>query len=205
MYLFWAALALCCCLWASSSWGEQRLLSSCGAWASHGEGFSCWDAQALEQGPNLCPPHWQTDSEPLGPHGSSPSLLLSSLTRVTQATPDSKNPRQEFQGGAAGGQLHTRWLSSMIIISCDFCESGIREPLLGRFCSGSLSRLLGLHLKAHPHAAGWCWLTSGSLVSLHVGLSTVLADVYTRFLLLHSKLPYTQWIKIAPTYSLTVL
>ena len=37
-----------CCLWASTRWGEQELLSSCGARASHCSCFSCWGAQALE-------------------------------------------------------------------------------------------------------------------------------------------------------------
>ena len=36
-----AVLGLCCCMWAFSSCGEQRLLSSCGAWAPHCCGFSC--------------------------------------------------------------------------------------------------------------------------------------------------------------------
>ena len=46
-----AVLALCC--WASfpcqlfSSCGEQGLLYSCGAGASHCGGSSCWGAQAL--------------------------------------------------------------------------------------------------------------------------------------------------------------
>ena len=31
-----------------SSCGEQQLLSSCGAQASHCGGFSCWGARALE-------------------------------------------------------------------------------------------------------------------------------------------------------------
>ena len=30
-----------------SSWGERRLFSSCGAWASHGGGFPCCGAKAL--------------------------------------------------------------------------------------------------------------------------------------------------------------
>ena len=37
---FLAALGLCCCTWAFSSCSEHRLLSVCGAWASHCGGFS---------------------------------------------------------------------------------------------------------------------------------------------------------------------
>ena len=33
VYLFLAVLGLHCCVWVFSSCGEQRLLSSCGAWA----------------------------------------------------------------------------------------------------------------------------------------------------------------------------
>ena len=45
-YLFLASpLRLCCCTWATSSCGEQRLLSSCGAWVSHCDGFSCCRCQ----------------------------------------------------------------------------------------------------------------------------------------------------------------
>ena len=72
------------CTWTSSSCGEQRLLSSCGAQASHCSGFSCCSAWAighagsvvmahklscpmacgifLDQGSTLCPLHWQMDS-----------------------------------------------------------------------------------------------------------------------------------------------
>ena len=42
MYLFLAALGL-----PSSSCGEQELLSSCGVWASHCGGFSCFRAWVL--------------------------------------------------------------------------------------------------------------------------------------------------------------
>ena len=38
-YLFLVALGLGCCAQAFSSCGEQGLLSSCGAWASHCGGF----------------------------------------------------------------------------------------------------------------------------------------------------------------------
>ena len=45
MYLFLAALHLCCCMQAFSSFNEQGLLSSCSAWDSHRSGFSCCRAQ----------------------------------------------------------------------------------------------------------------------------------------------------------------
>ena len=47
IYLFLAELGLCFCLQAFSSCGDQGLLSSCGAWASHCSGFCCCRAQAL--------------------------------------------------------------------------------------------------------------------------------------------------------------
>ena len=45
--LFLVVLGLHHCAWAFSTCGEQRLLSSCGAWASHCSGFSCCAAQVL--------------------------------------------------------------------------------------------------------------------------------------------------------------
>ena len=39
-------LSLRCCMGAFSGCSERRLLSSCGAWASHGSGFFCCGAQA---------------------------------------------------------------------------------------------------------------------------------------------------------------
>ena len=42
-----AALGHCCCAWAFSNRGEQGLLPSCGAWASHSSGFSRCRAWAL--------------------------------------------------------------------------------------------------------------------------------------------------------------
>ena len=39
--LFLAVLGLCCCMCASSSCRELRLLYGCGAWASYSRGFSC--------------------------------------------------------------------------------------------------------------------------------------------------------------------
>ena len=47
-YLFLAELGLCCDTWAFSSCGEKGLLSSCGAWASHCRGSSCYGAQAQQ-------------------------------------------------------------------------------------------------------------------------------------------------------------
>ena len=45
-YLFLASpLGLCCCTWAISNCGEQGLLSSCGVWVSHCDGFSCCRCQ----------------------------------------------------------------------------------------------------------------------------------------------------------------
>ena len=48
IYLFLAVLGLAFCAWVFFSFGEQGLLSSCSAWASHCSGFSCHGAQALE-------------------------------------------------------------------------------------------------------------------------------------------------------------
>ena len=54
MYLFLAALGLCCCERAFSSCDEQGLLSSCGVQAAHRSGFSCslqlrlWGARAQQ-------------------------------------------------------------------------------------------------------------------------------------------------------------
>ena len=84
MYLFLAALRLCCCLWAFSGCGERgplffvvhRLLIamaslSCraqalGAWASvvvaHGLSCSVTCGIFLDQDSNPCPLHWQADS-----------------------------------------------------------------------------------------------------------------------------------------------
>ena len=44
----WLALYLCCCMWAFSSCREWEILSSCGAWASHCDGFSCCGFRTLE-------------------------------------------------------------------------------------------------------------------------------------------------------------
>ena len=46
-YLFLCVLDLSCCARASSSCGEQKLLSRCGARVSHCGAFSCCRAQAL--------------------------------------------------------------------------------------------------------------------------------------------------------------
>ena len=78
-----SALGLCCFAWAFSTCGQQGLLSSRGAWASHCNGFSCCGAQALgtqasevtvyglscsiahgifqDQGSNSHPLNWQAD------------------------------------------------------------------------------------------------------------------------------------------------
>ena len=49
IYLFLVALGLHCCVQAFSSCGEQRLLSSCDAQASHCSGKSCCRAWALNE------------------------------------------------------------------------------------------------------------------------------------------------------------
>ena len=49
IYLCLAVLGLCCCAQPFSSCGKWEPLSSWGVQASHGSGFSCWGAQALEQ------------------------------------------------------------------------------------------------------------------------------------------------------------
>ena len=84
IYLFLAALGLCCCTWAFSSCGQYGLLSSCSAQASPLQwlllllstgsrcmdsvvatrGHSCLSASGIlsDQGGHLCPLHWQVDS-----------------------------------------------------------------------------------------------------------------------------------------------
>ena len=47
IYLFLAALGLCCSAWAFSSCGKWGILFSCEPWASHCGGFSCCRAWAL--------------------------------------------------------------------------------------------------------------------------------------------------------------
>ena len=44
--LFMAVLSLCCCMWAFSSYGKWRLLSSCCVRASHCNNSSYWGTQA---------------------------------------------------------------------------------------------------------------------------------------------------------------
>ena len=46
MFIYYLFLGFCCCMLAFSSFGEQGLLSSCGAWASHYGGLSCSGTQA---------------------------------------------------------------------------------------------------------------------------------------------------------------
>ena len=48
IYLFLAVLGLHSCVQAFSSWSEGRLLSSCGAWASHCGDFSCCRVWGLD-------------------------------------------------------------------------------------------------------------------------------------------------------------
>ena len=78
MYLFLAGLGLLCCMWA---------FSSCGAWISYCSGFSCYRAWAVDHRLsartqllcgmwNLCPLHWQVDSQPLDHQGSPPIFLI---------------------------------------------------------------------------------------------------------------------------------
>ena len=47
MYLFCLCWVFIAAREALSSCSEWRLLSGCGAWASHGSGFSCCEAQTL--------------------------------------------------------------------------------------------------------------------------------------------------------------
>ena len=73
-------------MWAFSSCGKQGLLS-CGVWASHCGGFSCWQSTGSvvvvlrlscpvaheifpDHGSNPHPLHWQVDSQPLYHQGS---------------------------------------------------------------------------------------------------------------------------------------
>ena len=85
-------LGLCCCMQAFSSCGERGLLFivvrglfiavaslvciawALGAWASVivAHGLSCSAACGIfpDQGSNLCPLHWQVDSQPLRHQGS---------------------------------------------------------------------------------------------------------------------------------------
>ena len=102
IHLFLAALGLRCCLRAFSRRGERKLLSSCGAQAPRGSGFSCWQStcsgarrlqcecgfSGVAHGPSCpvsCavlpdevsdprPLHWQADSQPLDQQGSPVTL-----------------------------------------------------------------------------------------------------------------------------------
>ena len=83
-----AVRSLCCCAWPFSSWGEWELLSGWDEWASHCGGFSCcrewslegWASVVVAHGLScpmacgifldLCPQHWQADSQPLDQQGS---------------------------------------------------------------------------------------------------------------------------------------
>ena len=83
-FIILTILGFHCCMWFFSGCAEKGLLSNCGPLASHWDDFSCCEAQSLgtrasivvvhglscsmsceifpEQGSNLCPLHWQTDS-----------------------------------------------------------------------------------------------------------------------------------------------
>ena len=95
MYLFLAALALCCFIWAFSSCSEQRLFfvvvsglliavaslvwstgSSAGS-VVLAQGLSCPMAYGIfpDQGSNLCPLHWPGDSYPFHQQGSPHDFL----------------------------------------------------------------------------------------------------------------------------------
>ena len=54
IYLFLAALDLCCCVRAFSSFSEWGLLSSCSARASHCSGFSCGARVSVGVARGLC-------------------------------------------------------------------------------------------------------------------------------------------------------
>ena len=81
LFLFSAALGLCCCPWAFSSCGNQGL-HCCSTWAQYSpleHGLNSCGAQAqllqacgifLDKRLNLCPQHWQVDSYPLYHKGS---------------------------------------------------------------------------------------------------------------------------------------
>ena len=47
LYFFMAVLSLPCYVWVFSVCSDKGLLSSCGAWASYWDGFTCCGAQAL--------------------------------------------------------------------------------------------------------------------------------------------------------------
>ena len=54
LFICLPALGPHCGAWAFSSWGERRLLSSCGAWASHCGGLSRWGSRVLEHRFSSC-------------------------------------------------------------------------------------------------------------------------------------------------------
>ena len=100
MYLFLAALGLCCCARAFSSCVERELLR-CGARASHCSGFSHCRGRAVgawasvvaahehscsgacgifpDQESNPCSLRWQADSEPLCHQGSPKTLFFKAI------------------------------------------------------------------------------------------------------------------------------
>ena len=103
-------------MWAFSSCGQQGLLSSCGAWASHCSGFPCCRAQAPglrgavvvehglsflvacgifpDQGSNLLPLRWQADSLPLSHQGVLVIIiiLLGAPSTFSESSHEQKDP-----------------------------------------------------------------------------------------------------------------
>ena len=87
IYLLLAVLSLCCCTWASSSFGERGLLSIVesrlqqlrrvgSVVVAHGLPCSCRCRIFLDKGSHLCLLHWQADSYPLYYRRSPPNLYL---------------------------------------------------------------------------------------------------------------------------------
>lgn len=92
--LFLVVLGLCCCMSAFSSCREQRLFSSCSAWASVGHvgsivmahrhscpSFSMW--RLLGLGIELVSPALQGKLLTIGPPGQPPGGLLKSLETLS--------------------------------------------------------------------------------------------------------------------------
>ena len=85
IYIYLPVLGLHCCMQAFSSFGEQGhslielrrlLIAVASLWSTEAVvvalGLRCWEACGIfpDQGLNLCPLHWQADSQPLDPQGS---------------------------------------------------------------------------------------------------------------------------------------
>ena len=88
VYLFLVVLDLHCYVQTFSSWGKQGLLisvallveenglySAGSVVAAHKLSYSMARGNILDQGLNLCPLHWQADSQPLD-HQGSPSKYV---------------------------------------------------------------------------------------------------------------------------------